>query len=152
MKISQRLRQVSLRLHRGNAIEIRLESGGAGLIHGRLIHARGVEIADLLVDGPAMRIVDRSVFQNVAQQRPVLVLQLGVHAPGTLVWRNRVLLLPSTTGIRIEVDTGLNAFVHRSYVEPWRVRNCRYLANDRRLLRDAGKDRKQNEQGRVEEN
>src|ERR1039457_1723711 len=98
-----------------------------------------------------MRIVDPRIFENAAQQDSVLVLQLGVHAPRALVRRDRVLLLPSATGVGVEIDTGINTLIHGSDVEPGSVWDRRYRAAGRRLLSETGQCGKKTEQERVKQ-
>ena len=61
---------------RVDAIQIRLQRRGAQLVDGRLVHAGGVEIADLLLHGRALGIVNRRFFQNAAQDGAVVLVQL----------------------------------------------------------------------------
>ena len=65
----------------GDAVELGLERGDALGVHGLFIHARAVEVANLLVDGVASGAASRSLLQNAALDVEVAFVEFGEAGP-----------------------------------------------------------------------
>ncbi len=70
MNVRDLVDQRSLVLHRGNAVEFRLERRNSLRVRRLLVHARSVEVADFLVDGIAPRAACRGLFENRLARSP----------------------------------------------------------------------------------
>src|SRR5690606_12954269 len=94
----------------------RVEAGG---VDGRLVHARAVQPADLLLDGAGGRLVGAGVggFHDPALRLQALLAQLVESAPAGAVGGDRVGGDPLAVGIGVEVPAGGNRRVEVADVE-----------------------------------
>ncbi len=100
-----------------NLIQFGLNRRNATLLDRGFIHARGVEVTDLLLDRIPLLIRLGRLFQHSAQEDQIVLIELSVHRPGRLIGRDRILLLPSTAGVAIKVHAGIDGFVHGGNIE-----------------------------------
>src|SRR4051812_4849728 len=71
----------------------------------------------------------------------VVLVQLAVHAPRTLLGRDRILLLPAAAGVLVEISARVDGLIHGGEVETRRVGKRRFLRVRLRCLR-SGRKRK----------
>src|SRR5208337_3747701 len=102
---------------RVNALHHGLQRSGAFCLDARLVHAREVEIADLLLIGTTAGGVGGSLLQNIAQDHLVALMQLVEPSPFRLVSRDRIVLQPVAAGVLVEVSARIDGLVHRVDVE-----------------------------------
>src|SRR5579863_5578907 len=81
------------------------------------VHARGVEVADLLIDGGAASRGLRGFLQDLALDPQVALVELVEAAPARLVGRDGVLRAPIAARVLIEVRARADVSVHGAEVE-----------------------------------
>src|SRR5262249_16211711 len=85
--------------------------------------------ADLLCYRVSLRPGGSSLFQNAAEKVQIVLIQLRVNAPLSLVWWNRIVLLPPSAGVLIEVHTRVCGLIYGFQIQTWRVRKYRLFGN-----------------------
>ena len=105
-------------LHSGYAVQFRLDRLDATLRDGRRVHARGVRIADLLIDRRALIADHRRALQHVEQHLFIVVTQFREAAPAGAIGGQRMRRNPITACILVEIDARVHGFVQRRGVEP----------------------------------
>ncbi len=103
--------QRALVLHCRNAVEFGLEHGDAFRIHGLLVHARTIEIADSLVDSITARASGGSLLQNVVLDIEIALVKFHKADPPRFVGRNLGVLDPVAACVLVEIHAGINALV-----------------------------------------
>ena len=100
-------------LQRGDGIELGLDRVEAGLLDGRLVHARGVQVADLLLDRAGLRAgcILCGRLHDVMLGIEAVLAQLVEGAPAGAVGRDRVGGDPLGVDEFVEIRAGL---VHRT--------------------------------------
>ena len=106
-----------LRLEAIDPVQLLVQGRESGPIDGCLIHAGGIVVANLPRRGRPVRRWNGRAFQDVAEHRPVLILQLGVHAPARLIRRNGIVLEPGAARVGVEVGAGIDPRVHGADIE-----------------------------------
>ena len=110
----------------GDAVELRLDRLDAGGFDLLGVHASGVEIADLLLDGARRRVlILGGGFENLAQNLLILVLQLVEAAPAGILGLNGIALDPAAAGELEKVLAGLQVVSRSAGSKPWRSVRCR---------------------------
>src|SRR5437660_6705326 len=99
MQVRQHVSQIVLGFHGSNAVQLRLKRSNTLALNGGFIHARGIEVADLLLFRTAVWPVYSRFIQNVAENKTVALGQLRIAPIAGLIARHGVLLEPSTTGV-----------------------------------------------------
>jgi len=117
LQVGHFARQLRLALQRGDARQLQPDGLGSLGLHPLLVHAGGVEVAHLLVDGVALGVVRRGLLQDLVQHRAVVFRQQAEGAPHHLVGGDGIVLDPLAAGVPVEVHTGVHALVHRIGVE-----------------------------------
>ena len=95
-----------------DAIEVGLQRFRSEFFDGRLIHAGGVEIADLLFVRRALGIADGGLFEDVLKNGAIAVVDQRQDSPAGLVGRNRVLGHPGSAGVLVEVLARIGGQIH----------------------------------------
>src|SRR6476661_8005759 len=90
-------RKVIERFQRGDLVKFWLQRNRSGLLHRGLIHAGMEIIANLLLNGRPVVWRGSRLLQDSPEESQVVLLQLRIHVPASLVWRDRVLLHPFAT-------------------------------------------------------
>ena len=97
---------------RGNLLEQRFERRRALRVDRRFVHAGHVVVANLL--RPRRRRAGSGCrFENLLQRLVVVLLQLVEPPPARSIRRYRVLRHPASTGVLVEIGTGVDRLVHR---------------------------------------
>src|SRR5215475_10835441 len=112
MQIANRADQLVLIRDGVDAVEFSFDWLNALLVDRCLIHAGGVEVANLLRDRVST-LRESSLVENVVQERAVVFSEFSEASPARLVRRDGVVLAPSSAGVLVEVLTGIDGFVHR---------------------------------------
>src|ERR1700735_657624 len=103
----ERSNQFSTRLE---AVD-RLQSAQRRLVAQRIdgcgVHARGVVVANLLLDGSPVGSLGVSL-QDAPQELLIVIAELGVNAPPSLVSGDGIILHPAAAAELIEVRAGVN--------------------------------------------
>ncbi len=113
----QQIRQIALVLKGGDAVQIRFQRGRSTRIDGLFVHASGVEVAFLLLEGAAAGLIRGRRLQQVLEQDAVSVLERVKAAVAGLVRRQRIGRLPATARKLVEVHAGIDRSVQRGDVE-----------------------------------
>src|SRR5439155_17847591 len=100
-----------------DALQLRFEGSNTFALNRSLIHAGGVEIAYLLLNGVAIRTVNCGFLQNVTQDKTIALGQFSIASVGGLIARDGILLEPSAAGILVEITTGVGGLVHQCRIE-----------------------------------
>src|SRR5713101_299856 len=111
------LRDGLLRLELRDTFQFGSERRGSELVNGSFIHAGRVIVADLLRYRVLGSVGPCSFFEDGAQLREIFVLQLTVGAPVRLVGWDRVVLHPAAAGVCVEINAGINGFIHGGKIE-----------------------------------
>src|SRR6185369_2583471 len=97
-------------------IELRMDRLCPEIVRFLLIHAAGIEIANLLLDR-RMFSRSRNFLQNVVQNTLVVFVQLVEPSPSRLVAWDGIRLPPPTARILVEILAGINRRIERRFVE-----------------------------------
>src|SRR5262249_18832725 len=95
--------------HRGFVVhgrdrgKIGFKNGDAARFDAFFVHAGGVIITDLLVDGRASRAVHGGGFKYVLEDGPVTLLKDVEAAPARLIRWDRVIFHPGAAGVLIKI-------------------------------------------------
>ncbi len=106
------------RMHRLIAVEFRSERLGAFAINARFVHAGGVKIADLLIEGGSAGRWLCGFFQNFPLNLQIPVGEFIEPRPARLVGRNRILGAPVAAHVLIEICARADIGVHRPEINP----------------------------------
>ena len=117
MQVGQQTGKVRFGFKRIDAVQFRLNRSNAFAFNRSFIHAGGVEVANLLLNGAAVRTFSSGFLQDVAQDEAVAFSQFGVTSIGGLVAGHGILLEPSSTGILVEITAGIGDLVHQCCIE-----------------------------------
>jgi hypothetical protein len=101
------------------------------------VHARLKVVAHLLLNRCAVHSLG-VLFQDAPQKLLVLIGELGVDIPRSLISRNRVQRLPPSADILVEVHAWIHAAIHAGEIERRRVRHLRERLRSRLLGRTSG--------------
>src|ERR1700686_5509490 len=82
------------------------------------VHAGGVIVADLLIDGGAIGRRPRSVLEDLAFDLEVALTEFIEAAPARLVGWDGVLRVPGAARVLIEVRAGAHVGVHGAEIKP----------------------------------
>src|SRR5580698_3476589 len=127
-------RQLSRRVERGNAVNLRLDRGEAQLVDRGHVHAARVLIANLLLVCRARRQWFRSRVENLLEMQPVQLEEFSEAAIRGLIRRKRVALKPLIATEAVEVVAGGHSGVDQRGIEDAqlvrgrRSRGCSALA------------------------
>ena len=94
-----------------NARQFRLQRVDPFGVRRLLVHARPVEVADLLLDGRTVCPPGRRLLQDVVQHVFIPLIQLDEAHPLRLVRRNLGVLQPVAAGELIEIHAGIDRLV-----------------------------------------
>src|SRR5207249_4007106 len=61
------------------------------------------------------------LLQQSAQECQIVLVELGVNRPRSLVGWDGILLLPSAAGVLVKVDARVDRLVHGADIEAWAV-------------------------------
>src|SRR5260370_11266193 len=95
-----------------DGIEFRPNGGDAALFYRAFIHACGVEVANFLSDGIAIAAGLGGLVEHAAEESQIVLIELAVDRPGSLIGRDGIFLLPASTGIGIKIHARVDQFVH----------------------------------------
>jgi hypothetical protein len=140
--------EVRLGFHAGDGRQGGPDGTDPRLLDGRLVHAGGEVVADLLGVGVAPGVRAGRLLQHPPEEPLVVVLRLGVDVPAGLVGGDRVLLQPFAAGELEEVDAGVDRAVHHGRVEARRIGQSGQGSLRRGGLRGRGGGRRLRGQGR----
>ena len=113
---------VFLRLQRVDLREVGLDRVVTGLLDARLIHRRGVEVADLLRVGARLGGFLRALLEDLLEEVQVALAHLVADAPGRVLGRDRVGVEPAAVGVAVEVRARRGLLVEVPAVEAVVVR------------------------------
>jgi hypothetical protein len=119
VKGDQGIEDPVFRLDCVDALQLRVERFDAELVDGRLVHAGGIKVADLLVHGGALRIVGRSLVQDSAEYSAIAIRQHVEGSPRGLVGGDGIVGHPGSAGVSIEIDARVGGHVHVGGEGPW---------------------------------
>ena len=134
-------RQIGSALQGRDLAQARLQRARAGLFDGRLIHAGGEIVADLLLVGRAARRRLGILFEHSPQVLHVLAGKFAVDVPARLVGRNRIQFVPTAAGEAVEIHAGVSRAIEKLQLEARRVGQ----GSERPILR--GEERRKEQAG-----
>src|SRR5262249_50366808 len=127
LELRNERREFSHILELRDGVQLRLDRIKVTLLYRCFVHARSIEVADLLCYRVSLRPGCSSLFKNAAEKVQIVLIQLRVNAPLSLVWWNRIVLLPPSAGVLIEVHTRVCGLIYGLQIQTWRVTEGRLL-------------------------
>jgi hypothetical protein len=90
----------------------RLQGSGGGFFDRGFVHAGGEKVADFLLIGRTHGRGVSSLLEQAPKEELILVRQLAVHVPASLVRGNWIVLDPGSTGVLVKVYAGLGGEIY----------------------------------------
>ncbi len=104
MGVSDHVDEFRFVLDRGDPLQFRLEGIESLGVGGLLVHAGTVVVADLLVDGAAVRASCRCFFEDATQGHEIALVDFREANPLGLVSGDLRVLEPVAAGVLVEID------------------------------------------------
>jgi hypothetical protein len=117
MKSRHQRREIVRGLQRGDGLELGFDRLGAMGVDRGFVDAGSVKFADFLGDRVALACAGGRLLQDAAQEIQVVFVELAVDAPGGLVGRDGILLLPAAAGVLVEIHAGVDGFIDGFEIE-----------------------------------